>query len=106
MRRAKEVLDKLGENELEETERKSGTLYLISYDLTLPDRDYKTLHRELRKMGAKPVLKSQWAVKLNNTTTTNLRDLLSDFLDDNDVLLVTLFTSWASFNLSTDFDKL
>ncbi|MDE0260182.1 MAG: hypothetical protein OXR82_17575 [Gammaproteobacteria bacterium] len=75
--------------------------YVISYDLTAPRQDYESLWAELRRLGAKPVLKSQWCVRRSNTTAASLRDHIGRFMDSDDRLLVTCLDnkSWASRRL-------
>lgn len=59
-------------------------LYLISYDLIKPGKDYAALIDELKKLGAKRILLSQWVVRRGNTTAEALRDYFRSFIDSND----------------------
>ena len=77
--------------------------YIISYDLLRPGQDYPTLWKELERLKAKRVLKSQWVVRLSNTSSTKLRNHLKKFIDANDRLLINSVDSvdWAGWNLKT-----
>ena len=76
-------------------------LYLISYDLRNPGRDYRTLWAELHRLGAVKVLESQYAVRRNQTNAEGLRNYLLEFIDANDGLLVVeiVEAGWAGSNL-------
>lgn len=47
-------------------------LYLISYDLMKPGKDYKDLWAALYAIGAKRILESEWLVRHTNTTPVDL----------------------------------
>ena len=81
-------------------------LYIISYDLRKPGQDYKNLYAALKKISAKRVMQSLWAVKRINTNPVKLRDYLRTFVDADDRLLVATFESsdWASWNAMVDFN--
>jgi len=64
-------------------------LYWIGYDLDKPGQDYTDLIRRLQQLGAKRILKSDWLLPHNNTTTAAIRDDLGRFLDANDRILVS-----------------
>ncbi|MCQ9091066.1 hypothetical protein [Vibrio alginolyticus] len=72
--------------------------YFISYDL-IKDKDYERLYRELNRYGAIRVLESVWCLKHSSTSTSDLRDYFSDFIDSDDRLLVIESAGWASRNL-------
>ncbi|EHK6028312.1 TPA: hypothetical protein ACVU43_004582 [Vibrio parahaemolyticus] len=72
--------------------------YFISYDL-IKDKDYERLYRELNRYGAIRVLESVWCLKHSSTSTSDLRDHFSDFIDSDDRLLVIESAGWASRNL-------
>ena len=81
--------------------------YLISYDLTNADEDdYKVLHDELKRIGAKRVLRSQWAVSMNDTSTKKLTDHLKNFINKDDRLLVTTIVAFSGWNLIFRISKL
>lgn len=81
-------------------------LYLISYDLIKPGKDYTALTDELKRLGAKRVLLSQWVVRRSNTNAEGLRDHFRSFIDTNDRLLVSeMEGGWASWNVMTDINK-
>lgn len=81
-------------------------LFIISYDLKPPGQEYRTLISALKQMGAKRVLKSQWAFMGARGRAEELRDTLMAFIDDNDRLLVTEVRDWASYNLMSDPNNL
>ena len=74
--------------------------YSISYDLVKPGKDYSTLIEELRRLGAKTVLKSQWVVRWNQTTAKAVGAHLRQFMDSNDRLIVVQIdgTDWCAWN--------
>ena len=78
-------------------------VYVISYDLNAPGKDYQALYDELDRLGASPILLSQHAVNRTNTDAAGLRDHLWTFMDTNDRLLVMARNSgnWAGRNLIT-----
>jgi hypothetical protein len=81
-------------------------LFLVSYDLLSPGRDYTTLISAIQALGGRRVLFSQWAVRVNATTTTaELRDHLRRYMDANDRILINDFEHWASYNAMVDLNK-
>ena len=76
-------------------------LHLISCDLDAPGRDYRELHDELARLGAKRLMRTQWALR-NPATADALREHLWPFMDPNDRLLVSnLDAGWTSLNVMT-----
>ncbi len=77
---------------------------LIGYDLNRPGQNYTSLIKEIKALGSccRP-LESTWVVKTPKTVS-QVRDLLSGYVDHNDELLVmdVTDTSWASYNLDQD----
>lgn len=82
--------------------------YLISYDLSLPRREYELLYDTLEEMGAKRVLQSQWCVRKSNTTAKKLRAHFKKVIDSNDRLLIVPIsgTGWAGRRLINDINSL
>lgn len=79
-------------------------LYLVSYDLTVPGRDYKKLGSRLAQLGAERVLASQWFVVSNGTALELATELLA-LVDATDRLMVSELTqrsAWRSLVLSDD----
>lgn len=76
-------------------------LYVISYDLRKPGRDYDALYDELERFNARPVLQSEWCLRVRNTTAARLRDHFYSFMDTNDRILVVAIdgTGWAGRSL-------
>ena len=64
-------------------------LYLISYDLMAPGKDYKDLWAALRAIGAVRVLESEWMTQRHNTTPIDIANYCIKFMDANDRILVT-----------------
>ncbi len=78
------------------------TVYVVSYDLLQPGRDYATLYAALERAGARRILYSQWLLRTNQTAV-QVRDALRAYIDANDRLFVNaLGTAWAGLNLITD----
>lgn len=74
-------------------------LYIISYDLRNPNRDYQTLYDELDRLQAKRVLESLWAVRRTSTDAGRLRDHMKGFIDGDDrVLVAAIDNKWGTFN--------
>ena len=74
-------------------------LYIVSYDLLTPGRNYEPLYSELLRLGATRVLLSQWLVG-SPATAMQLRDHFWQYMDPNDRLLVNAIDqNWAAFNL-------
>lgn len=55
-------------------------IYMLSYDLT-EESDYSRLLKELRRIEAKPILKSQWLFHCSNTPP-ELKKHFRSFIDD------------------------
>ena len=66
-----------------------GPLYLISYDLITPGKDYQPLWDALYAMGAVRILYSQWLVRRAFTTPVDLANALLAHMDANDRIFVT-----------------
>lgn len=75
------------------------SLYVVSYDLLSPGRNYEPLYSELIRLGGVRVLLSQWLVA-SHSTSVQLRDHFRQHLDANDRLLVNAIDqAWAGYNL-------
>jgi hypothetical protein len=68
-------------------------LYLISYDLMTPGKDYKDLWAALRAIDAVRVLESEWMTRSQNTTPIEIANYCLKFMDANDRILVTEVSS-------------
>ena len=81
--------------------------YVVSYDLLKPGQDYSPLWAELRRLGGKRVLKSQWVMRRTNTSATGLRDHFRKFIDNNDRLLVVGIddSDWSGWNLENKISE-
>lgn len=82
-------------------------VYLISYDLGIPETsaDYQRVIAYIKSYGtwAKP-LYSVWFV-VTDKTSTQVRDELTQLVDNNDKLLVIEVTNtggWATWKLSRE----
>lgn len=78
--------------------------YLVSYDLLKPGRDYETLYAELRRLGAKRVLKSQWVLR-NSASAYDLVVHLVKYIDSNDKLIVNEITTNTAWYNTEDITK-
>ena len=78
-------------------------LYLISYDLMAPGKDYKDLWNALHAIGAVRILESEWLARRGNTTPKDLADYCLKFMDANDRIFVTeVPANFAYRSLLTD----
>lgn len=64
-------------------------LYLISYDLMAPGKDYKDLWAGLRGINAARILESEWLTRREGTTPIGLANYALRFMDANDKIFVT-----------------
>jgi hypothetical protein len=73
-------------------------LFTVSYDLVAPGQNYDRLIDKLKSIGAQKVLLSQW-VLLSNLSAKEIRDMLQQYIDTNDRLVVIDFTErlWATY---------
>lgn len=78
-------------------------LFIVTYDLIKPGKDYQKLIDKLTAMNAKRVLLSVWALK-SASTAGALRDTLKDYIDSNDRLLVVQSADWASWRAMVDIN--
>ncbi len=70
-------------------------LYLVSCDL-MQAGDYASFQDRLRTLGARRILERQWALRSTHTAA-ELKDVLREFLDDRDRIVVTeVGGEWAS----------
>ena len=70
-------------------------VFFVDYDLR-GDRNYQTLFDELNRLNGIRVLESLWSLKLNdNTDSESLRDHLSQFMDNDDGLIVSEVHAYA-----------
>ena len=79
-------------------------IYLVSYDLIRPVKNYAAIHEHLRSYSnwAKP-LESVWLIN-STLTAIEVRDAAQAHMDDNDKVFVVDVThaSWATRNVSED----
>jgi hypothetical protein len=70
-------------------------LYLVSCDLRTAG-GYESLRERLRSLDARQVMESQWVLR-STYTAGQLKELIRQFLDDGDRILVTeVGGEWAS----------
>ena len=79
-------------------------LYMVSYDLTRPVRDYERLWAALARLGAKSVLKSQWVLR-NQASAYDLASHFAKFIDSDDKLIVNELTSNCAWVNTGDITK-
>ena len=81
--------------------------YMISYDLEGQGKDYEGLIGELRRLGAKKIMASQWVLTSDLSADELLRRFLR-FIDPNDRLLINSIESYVgvSVNLLSSIDDL
>jgi hypothetical protein len=77
-------------------------LYLVSYVLVSPGRNYEPLYLALRNQRAKKVLYYQWVLR-TSSIAEHVRDWVKSYTDNNDCILVNElhinWTSWATLTL-------
>lgn len=76
------------------------SLYLITYDLRQPGRNYKPLYDLLNQWQAKKVAESVWIADLKGPASA-IRDLLQETMDANDRVVVLALVGqfgWAAKN--------
>lgn len=76
-------------------------LYMVSYDLRQPGRNYGPVYKLLALWGASRLLESLWLVASALPVTT-LRDQLRQYVDANDgvaVIELSAGSSWATSNV-------
>jgi len=80
-------------------------LFLVSYDLDKPEKDYPKLIDALKAVGAQRVLYSEWMFNADNTAV-QVRDHFKAFIDGDDHLLVVVVSDWASRHTMVDISKI
>lgn len=76
-------------------------VFVLSYDLRQPGRNYEALYQALRRVDGVRVLESVWLIDVAQTAA-QVRDAVKSHLDRNDgVLVVEIreFADWAYANL-------
>ena len=75
------------------------SVYLVTYDLRAPGRNYDDLYDALKKYTHCHGLESVWFIDSRNSAT-NIRDHLKKSIDSNDGLFVGKLTrAWAGFSI-------
>lgn len=74
-------------------------VYLLSCELKGPSQSYGPFRAELERIGAKPVLASQWVFRVSGPAS-GIRDRLKTFVPPGDRLVVVQVdgTEWATSN--------
>lgn len=72
-------------------------LYFITYDLRKA-KNYQELYGELTKFNAVRILESTWCFNRINTSAKNLRAHFQQYIDNDDGLIISDVTDWASYN--------
>lgn len=72
-------------------------LYLISYDLIKPEKDYPDLIDHLEQIGAKRILLSEWALRGDFTAKDVYADVWKNGkMGVKDKLFVTRMNGWVA----------
>jgi molybdopterin biosynthesis enzyme len=81
--------------------------YYVAYDLVKASiEQYTKLCNELRRLGAKEVLKSDWVVRWSGTSV-GLRDHLKKFIHSDDrIVAVQMNGDWASYDALADINTI
>jgi len=64
------------------------SVYLVSYDLDKPGKDYTGIIDAIRNMGGVKGLYSEWFVVTQTMDAKSIFDRLAPFIDSNDRLLI------------------
>ena len=79
-------------------------LYLISYDLLKPEKNYDPLIDALIQQGAKRVLLTQWALN-TYSSPKQIRDWARRYMDNNDRILISEINSnWSGYGTLVDLN--
>ncbi len=79
--------------------------YLITYDLTKPNRNYSALYDAIKGLSGTwaHVTESSWVVVGTNLTSITIRDTLAASIDNNDEIFIAKLSGEAAWRgLSTD----
>jgi len=79
-------------------------LYLVSYDLIKPGRNYQPLYDELARLGAKRVLASEWILR-NSSSAYDILVHLVKSIDSNDRMIVNELNSNCAWFNTGDITK-
>ena len=74
-------------------------VYVISYDLRAPGRNYEGLYTELHRIDAVRALESVWFLSVNQGAIA-LREALLSYMDKNDGLMVIEITNDADWAIA------
>jgi hypothetical protein len=80
----------------------SMAVFIISYDLRAPGRDYKSLYDAIKTVPYAHPLESVWLVEHNGPASV-IKDTLKGHIDKNDGVVVIEFTKdadWALFGIN------
>ena len=77
--------------------------YMITYDLRKPDRDYTSLHKEIKALSGvwAHIVESSWLIASSKLTAKMVRDRLAKTLDRDDELFVGKMSgegAWKGLN--------
>lgn len=77
--------------------------FLVSYDLNDPPKspDYHPLIKRIKEWGGQKVLYSDWLIRRDNTSTSQIYNDLKVHVDANDSLLVVALTGEATWGQGT-----
>jgi hypothetical protein len=79
-------------------------IYLVTYELHAPTKDYQGLYDDIKKCGLSWIspMNSVWLIE-TELPTKSVAEKLIKHLDGNDQLfIVECESEWASFNLNED----
>ena len=72
-------------------------VYLVSYDLDKPGKDYTGIINAIKNMGGVKGLFSEWFVVSRILSASQIYNALAPFIDSNDRLLVVALTGEAAW---------
>ena len=81
-------------------------IYIVSYDLGQPQRDYEDLRKKIQSYGiwAKP-LESLWLIKTNETASSIMEKLKTSIDKDDKLLIIEVKNHWSGLHLSDEVVK-
>lgn len=80
------------------------SVYLASYDLNKPEKDYPKLLKRLEEWKATRILYSEWIIR-SSSTAVQIRDDLKNYVDANDSLLILKLegeAAWTKTQVAND----
>ena len=79
--------------------------FIVSYDLSKPNRDYDRIINAIDAYNSVRITESCWLINTYNTAV-GIRDYLKQFIDSDDKLaVIKLGDDWATVSINTEAKK-